>query len=260
MDDETYAAVQTANNLAVFALSNAGYDAHFLQATLQKKEVEESICVPNTAKQQERLATARGHCGRFHASNGMHITDNDIFIPFELKDRKKARVEAEKDKKRWQQMQTNKERALAILRDEGAGPESYSVKDLDCLLPWHQVKDLPSKAKKEDKLARWRAIVASQKPPPPYERWTNEDKQQLVALQSDVIGIEDTMFGCEVVLKKRELEAAAGHFTREEREAMQIKLDAIDAAKSAASKEAMQSLADLLPFGPGEWQGVARDN
>jgi hypothetical protein len=238
-DDETYAAVQTANDLTIFALLNAGYDAHFLQATLQKKEVEELICVPNTAEQQERLATTRGHGGRFHASNGMHITDNDIFIAYELKDRKKARAEAEKDKKHWQQIQTNQERALVILSNEGAGPESYSVKDLDCLLAWHQVKDLLLKAKKEDKLARWRAIVASQKPLPPYERWTNEDKQQLVALQSNVIGIEDTMFGREVVLKKRELEAAAGHFTWEEREAMQRKLDAIDAAESAASEEAM---------------------
>ncbi len=40
-DNETYAAVQRANDLTIFALSNAGYDAHFLQATLQKKEVEE---------------------------------------------------------------------------------------------------------------------------------------------------------------------------------------------------------------------------
>jgi hypothetical protein len=102
--------------------------------------------------------------------------------------------------------------------------------------------------------------VASQKPPPPYERWTNEDEQRLVALQSDVIGIEDRMFGREVALKKRELEGAAGRFTREEREARRRKLDAIDAAESAASEEAMRSSADLLPFGPDEWQGVARDN
>ncbi len=88
-------------------------------------------------------------------------------------------------------------------------------------------------------MARWREIVASQKPPPPYKRWTNEDEQWLVALQSDVIGIEDTMFGREVALKKRELEAAAGHFTWEERKAMQRKLDAINAAKSAASEEVM---------------------
>ena len=79
------------------------------------------------------------------------------------------------------------------------------------------------------------------KPPPPYERWTEDDEQRLVSLQSeDVIGIEDTMFGREVALKKRELEAAVNHFTREERAAMRRKLkemdDAEDAAAAAAGK------------------------
>ena len=48
------------------------------------------------------------------------------------------------------------------------------------------------------------------------------------------------MFGCDVVLKKRKLEAAASHSTREEREAMQQKLDAIDAAKAKAAKAITQ--------------------
>ncbi len=67
---------------------------------------------------------------------------------------------------------------------------------------------------------KWREIMVNMKPPPPYERWTNEDEQWLLALHSDVIGIKDTMFGREVALKKWELEAAASHFTQEEREAM----------------------------------------
>jgi hypothetical protein len=126
-------------------------------------------------------------------------------------------------------------------------PESYSVKDLDCLLAWHQVKDLPPKAKKEHKIARWKEIVASQKPPPPYERWTDENEQRLVSLQSkDAIGIEDTMFGREVALKKRELEAAGRHFTREERAAMSRKSEAMDEAKdvAVAVEEPMQQSAD----------------
>ncbi len=254
--DEVYAAIQTANDLAIHALTLAGYDAQWLQATLEKKndESNESICVPNTAARQERLALARGHGGRFHASNGMHITENDIFIAFEIRERKEARAAAEKDKKRRQRQQLIESNALDILSDEGASPESYSVKDLDCLLAWHQVKDLPPKAKKEDKIARWKEIVASQKPPPPYERWTDEDEQRLVTLQSeDAIGIEDTMFGREVALKKRELEAAASHFTREERAAMRRKLEAMDEAEDAAAavaaEEPMQQPADTATEG-----------
>ena len=48
----------------------------------------------------------------------------------------------------------------------------------------------------------------------------NEEEQRLVALQSHVIRIGDTVFGREVALKKRELEAATAHFSREERDAM----------------------------------------
>ena len=51
--DELYKAIQTANDLTIHALTVARYDAQWLQATLKKQEVEESICVPNTATRQE---------------------------------------------------------------------------------------------------------------------------------------------------------------------------------------------------------------
>ncbi len=171
-------------------------------------KVTKSICVPNTAPRQERLNLACGQGGRFHASNGMHITDNDIFIAFEIQECKEKKAEAEKDKKRQQRQQLIETNALDILSNERATVKLYSVKDLDCLLAWHQVKDLLSKAKKEQKIARWKEIVASQKPPPPYERWREDDELRLLSRQSkDMIGIEDTMFGHEVALKKGELEA-----------------------------------------------------
>jgi hypothetical protein len=121
--DEPYKAIQTANELAIHALMVAGYDGHWLQSTLKKKEVDESISVANTAARQERQAIAHGHGGRFHASNGMQITDNDIFIAFEMKDHKKAKAEAKKEKKCWLQQQTNEEKALKILAVEGGRPE-----------------------------------------------------------------------------------------------------------------------------------------
>ena len=87
--------MQMEYDLGIHALTLAGYDAQWLQAMLEKKndEVNESkICVPNPA--------AISLCGQFHASNGMHITDNEIFISFEMREHKEARAEAEKDKKR----------------------------------------------------------------------------------------------------------------------------------------------------------------
>jgi hypothetical protein len=38
------------------------------------------------------------------------------------------------------------------------------------------VKNLPPKAKKEDKLVRWREIKESTKMPLPYHRWMDEDE------------------------------------------------------------------------------------
>ena len=57
------------------------------------------------------------------------------------------------------------------------------------------------------------------------------------------------MFGCKVVLKKRELEVVASHFTQEERSALHRKLEAMDEANNAsvaaAAEEPMQKSADI---------------
>ena len=78
----------------------------------------------------------------------MHITDKDIFIAFEIWEHKEKRAEAEKDKKRQQRQHLIETNVLDMLSDEGATVELYSVKALDCLLVWHQVKDLLPKAKR----------------------------------------------------------------------------------------------------------------
>ena len=70
------------------------------------------------------------------------------------------------------------------------------------------------------------AIRADGNPPPPaYERWTDEEEQRLVALHATNIDISDMQYGREVALKKRELEAAADHFNREERAELQKKME-----------------------------------
>jgi FKBP-type peptidyl-prolyl cis-trans isomerase len=88
------------------------------------------------------------------------------------------------------------------------------------------------------------AIRADGDPPPPaYERWTDEEEQRLVALHATNIDISDTQYRREVALKKRELEAAADHFNREERAELQKKWDAMDAEDA---EEAITSLQEEL--------------
>ena len=106
---------------------------------------------------------------------------------------------------------------------------------MNTLLAWHQVS-VPANFKKAEKLARWRVIVASQKPPPPYAKWTDEDEQRLVSLQSDVVSIGDTVLGRQVALRKRELEAATLRFSREERHAMIEKLTDMNTAEAGETR------------------------
>ncbi len=69
-------------------------------------------------------------------------------------------------------------------------------------------------------MLQWMTILADGGQPPAYERWTDDDKERLRALAATDIDISDTQYGREIALKKRELEAAADKFSREEREAM----------------------------------------
>jgi hypothetical protein len=60
-------AIQAANDRAIHALKQAGYDAEYLQATLQQgvAETDRPITQQNTLAQQQALANACGHGGPF---------------------------------------------------------------------------------------------------------------------------------------------------------------------------------------------------
>ena len=166
--DKEYAALQTANDLAVQALARAGYDSQWLQVHLNDNRQQEeviNITQPHTIERQNALAEARTHGGLFKAScGGIHLTHDDIFISVEMKNRSKERVALEKEKKVRMAQEDIEKKALALLEQEERTTESYSVKDLDVLLGWHQVKGTNG-WKKEKKLAEWQQIVGSLKPP-----------------------------------------------------------------------------------------------
>jgi hypothetical protein len=111
------------------------------------------------------------------------------------------------------------------------------------------------KSKKEDKLERWRQILAEGEEQPPAVRgWTDEDEQRLLALSASEIGLADTCIGRELKHQKREMEAAIEHFSLEDRNAMRRKLDEINA------KEALTKALEEAPMeetSAGEWQGEA---
>jgi hypothetical protein len=153
-------AVQTANNTAVYHLIQAGYDAQYPTATLIKKVREERVTEPNTVVRQLALAKSKSHGGRFHVTNGAHMTCDDLFIAVEMSARRDERAEDEKKKKLSLQCQDVEDKALAILQQERSVHSfKLNVKELDVLLAWYQAPKV-SGAKKADKVVQWQNIVA----------------------------------------------------------------------------------------------------
>ena len=236
-DRTTRWSIQNAIDLAIHALTQGGYDAQWLKATLETKEEERSITQPNTVERQLALTNARTHGGRFHVTGGIHVTSNDFFISQEIDVNRLASAAVEKDKKRRQQLQTTEEKALAIVA-QGKSVDSLLVTELDALLAWHQA-DKTKGAKKADKLEQWKKILSDGQQPPEYERWTEDDEERLLALGKTNIDIKDTQYGRELALKERELEAAADKMSREKRDALRRKFDEMDA------EEALNTLASV---------------
>ncbi len=96
--------IQAANDRAIYALKQAGYDADYLKATLQQgraaEETDWPITQPNTLAPQQALTNARGYGGHFHVTCGMHITSDDLFISMEMNVWNEERAKVEKDQKK----------------------------------------------------------------------------------------------------------------------------------------------------------------
>ena len=79
--DKLHPLIQTANDLAVHALVQAGYDGKLLRAKICEDKhngAEKSITEPNTAARVAALVNAKTHGSRFHATHGTHSTSDDI--------------------------------------------------------------------------------------------------------------------------------------------------------------------------------------
>ena len=65
--------------------------------------------------------------------------------------------------------------------------------------------------------------------PPPFQKWTNEDEQMLYDRESREIDLGDTAYGRLQALKERELNATVLNMSREKRDELRMKFDAMDA-------------------------------
>jgi len=139
------------------------------------------------------------------------LTSNDIFEGITLKQRKVMRENLAKEKKVRERM----ERTEFNYFEVGGDTTKLTSGDLTILLAWHKVPKVIG-TNKEQKLTKWGRIVSSGKPPPSYEKWTEEDELRLEEAQLDVVEMAHTTLGQMEALKKKELVLVARAMSEEE--------------------------------------------
>ena len=84
------------------------------------------------------------------------------------------------------------------------------------------------KMKKPEKSGITKEIIYGVREPPPYEKWSTENKAELVELKKKEINMGDTALGRHQAVQKREMEASIDVMNSEERQILRIKLDMMD--------------------------------
>ncbi len=169
--------IQEANEYAVYALTEGGFNGSTLQGLL--KAVLEAltltaITVRHSSERIMLLAKANTHGKKFYATGGSHICLDDFFKAEAERYREDQVKEQEALKRKRQQQVQTEAKALAVLDAkaicfENNDYKAVSVQNLTTLLAWYNIpKD---KMKKADIIARWKEIHINHIPPPTIERW-----------------------------------------------------------------------------------------
>jgi hypothetical protein len=240
--DKEYAllvnSVQEANDYAVYALTEAGYDGSALQALVTIRPAESrtgTITQRNSRERIELLSKANTHGKKFFATGGSHVCSDDFFKAQALIARKEEVVEKTKLKEQLLAKAKIRERGMEILVSKASCFESNSysavtTKELDTLLQWYGVDH--KGMKKADKVARWKEIRAASTEPPEADVWTAADEENLAELANHEIDISETYLGRYAALQKRNAVSAVLDFSEEEWESLKSMRESDAASRS----------------------------
>ena len=144
--DKDYAmpvnSVQEANDYAVYALTEGGYDGSALQALVAIKPPDNRIGLITERMSWERielLARANTHGKKFFATGGSHVCSDDFFKAQALQARDNQIEEMTKLKKQLLGKTELRDKAMGILVGKSSSFEAnnyreVSTKELDVLL------------------------------------------------------------------------------------------------------------------------------
>ena len=77
--------------------------------------------------------------------------------------------------------------------------------------------------------------MASEKAPPLFAHWTNDDEERMNVLMTESMDIADTHYGQHAMLMEREMEAALVSMSRNKRNKLRQKLDECEMEDEATS-------------------------
>jgi hypothetical protein len=207
--------MQEANEYAVYALTESGYDGSKLQALVAVRSADTRMAGGITERMSreriELLARANTHGKKFFATGGSHVCSDDFFKAQALLAREEELVEKEKLKKTLQLNAELAKKGMEILVEKAAYFESnnyntVSTKELDVLLQWYGVDK--KGMKKAEKVAKWKEIRLPGTALPVVHEWTDEDEEQLTKIKNKEIDMSETYLGRYAALQKRNAMAA----------------------------------------------------
>ena len=202
--DNNYAmlvnSVQEANDYALYALTEGGYDGLALQALVAIKLPKNRIGLITERMSWERielLARANTHGKKFFATGGSHVCSDDFFKAQALQAREDEIEQMTKLKKQLLGKAELRNKGMAILVAKSVIFETnnyreVSVKELDVLLSWYGV-DIKG-MKKPEKVEKWKEIRVSKTDLPTIEVWMEKDEDKLRELRDRDIDMSGTFW------------------------------------------------------------------
>ena len=183
-----------------------------------------TLTVPHSQERVEAIMHCKTHGQSFMATGGMPITADETFLAAEQEKKKNEIRNIQVDKLKRMEAEKREAAAFKIIEKE-IQTKDLKVENLNVLLAWHQVK--LTGMSKAQKLSKWKTIKETNKPPPTYQKWTEEDERKLNEKKDKTIELGDTALGRFQDRKRKEMEESFKSATKEEQEEMLKKLKAI---------------------------------
>ena len=183
------------------------------------------------------MSKANTHGKLFSATNGTHLTSDDVFIGAEKSTREKEQKRLTAEKNRRLRLLKVEEKGKMVLDTKGLDCTSWNKTELDAVLAWYN-PPRRTKMTQEEKKQAWINIQTKGIAPPTCERWSDDDERELLEASKTELVVGDTALGQAQARKKNELRLSALTMTDDEwAEVVSARQSVIDLSLDSTSTE-----------------------